>query len=178
MAGTDWSTVDIEKIQEMQRLGEKLLEGQLAVATAADQRAMTLATMASTILTAIVAGVIALFTQEHLLSPLSAGGAGAAVAFLAATVCCTVAAWPDRDWFLPGNEPDRWCEPDVLAASMNVCLGGEVENYQSYIDRNARHIKTNAIWLQAGLIAAALAPVAAAIPAFWLVWAVALPFGW
>jgi hypothetical protein len=78
------------------------------------------------------------------------------VAFLAATVCCTVAAWPDRDWFLRamnriGGANRRTCCVDERL------LGGEVENYQSYIDRNARHIKTNAIWLQAGLIAAALA---------------------
>jgi hypothetical protein len=73
-------------------------------------------------------------------------GVGAAAAFLAATI----AAWPDREWFLSGNYPNRWWDPSVLAAPMEVVLGGEVENYKTYIDRNAKHVETNANWLRAG----------------------------
>lgn len=167
----DWKAVQLEKIQEMQRLGEKILEAQFATATAADQRAMTMAAMVNGAAAAVAAGLIAMYATGNLNAHLFwAGVAGGGLLGLS-LICLIRAAMPTR-WFLPGNHPKNFWGDDVLAADMRVVLGGQVEHDQVNIDHNATLIARNAALLKFGMLVAALAPIAAILTAAGVAWAV------
>lgn len=100
-------SLDDEVLQEAIREGEARLEAQLLIATAADQRALTLAGFQISAGTAALAGGIALMTT---------GNSNPVLAFIALTFALGVLAasgialWTvvPRRFKTPGNQPLNW----------------------------------------------------------------------
>lgn len=140
--------------QVVLRQGELRLQAQMAVTLAANQRAITLAGILVAATTAAVGVGVAQMGQ-----PLGHGALAAAAMFITGAACCIRAAWPVR-FRLVGNLPDNWWDDEVMSRPLADCLKKESDNYSGRIRENVRTINACANWLMAGVIAAALAPVA------------------
>jgi hypothetical protein len=103
---SDLRNLDAPVLQEVIREGEARLAAQLAIATAADQRAMTWAGFLIAVATAALGGAASLIMSgKHLVFALIA---------LTFSLWMLKAAWiiidavRPRKFFLPGNFPENW----------------------------------------------------------------------
>ena len=155
----DWSDVDLETARQILHQGEVFLSAQLTAALAADQRAMTSASIFIGF-AAVMLGASLAYWGEHKDVALFVAGLTGAVLMFSASVCCFLAARP-RDFYYPGNHPNRWW--NVCTERLAVLTAGETENYQEVIDANAGVIASNNKWLGRGIKAAVVAPILAFI---------------
>lgn len=144
----DFSKIDTDFRKEIVRGGESYLDGQVKIATSADSRASSLAAMYTAAATALTAGVvIAIFNaagfQLHDRLPLIAGGAAAALSFLAGALCCVTAIQP-AGFYLPGCEPENWQEDIDAGRKLEECLGERAKHIQGHIAENFKVIGRNA----------------------------------
>lgn len=164
---SELSTLKIEVLQEVVREGELMLAAQLAVASAADQRAMTLAGLLIAGATASAGGVVAMLLGDSPNWNIALVGSAYAAAAITIAGFALWSARPGRFSF-PGNEPASW-HPEqwqIGALGPHTIHQARVEqavNLQSQIKKNQRIQARNALWLRISLLLAFLATVLAAV---------------
>jgi hypothetical protein len=140
-------------LEEVVQEGQARLESQLQVATAADQRALTLAGFQITAATGSVAGGVALMTGDE------PNQALALVAFLFALTILAlggIALWTvvPRKFKIPGNQPLNWRKNqwrwqdkgfDIKAARVEqaACLEEQIVANRKQLDSTARLMRTS-----------------------------------
>jgi hypothetical protein len=151
----DFSAIPDEAVDEIFRNGETCLLGTIALATAADQRATTMAGIFG-------AGSVALLAMAATLKASASGDSALVLAssitallfFVSALIC----AWSARpvDFFVGGYEPSKLAE----------CAGDPMwmkryasEDIQVRIDSNRKTLERAASLLSFGAIVAAAAPL-------------------
>jgi hypothetical protein len=157
----DWSKADPELVKEIVRESELFLQGQLTLATSADQRASSLAAVFAASGTAIIAGLISapIWQQGASDPPLIVAGIVAAALFLVGASFCVLTTMP-VGFDLPGSRPESW-EDDVQAGRLLPdVLPEQVENYQGKIADNSAVLKRNAVYFRIGAIAGLASPFA------------------
>lgn len=155
----DLSKSTPETTREIVREAEIYLQGQLTLATSADQRASVMASVFTAAGAAIVAGLITLFSSKTAtdFGPVFAGGVVAATLFLAGAGLCVWATLPVA-FDLPGNQPEAW-EEDVKAGKpLDDSLAEQAEHYQGKIEDNRKALKRNAGRFRWGAIFGIAAP--------------------
>jgi hypothetical protein len=156
----DFTKIDDIFSKEIVRGGEAYLDGQLRVATSADQRASGLAGMFTAAATALLAAVVALANPAWNVSghvALMFGAGVAAGMFLLGAILCLLVIMPVKFW-LPGCEPENW-ESDVVAGKkLHDCLGERAVHIQEQIADNLRIIEANAKKFKWGAICGIAAP--------------------
>jgi hypothetical protein len=156
----DFSKIDSEFSKEIIRGGEAYLDGQLKIATSADQRASSLAGVFIASSTALIAASLALANPQWNVPgrvPLIMGAASAAIMFLIGAINCWLAIMP-VSFFVPGCEPMNW-ETDVLAGrKLHDCLGERAVHIEDQIGANLKVIGSNARKFRIGAIFGILAP--------------------
>jgi hypothetical protein len=141
-----------EFVREIVARGETYLQGQLTLATSADQRAASMASIFSAVSLGIAAG---LFTADQMhfgtmYWPLIISGGVTGLMFLTASALCGFAAHP-IPFNLPGTQPKNWTKDINAAEDENKSLFGLAKNFQDKIDKNRRGIERNAKWFKWGL---------------------------
>jgi hypothetical protein len=144
------------------RQGELYLDGQSRLALAADQRALSAASIFSGFAAVVLATTLAYWEQTGSLDLLLAGLMTMGLMLIGA-FSSMGAAWP-VGFALPGNEPKQWWP--LRNEPLNTNLGGETENYQKLIDMNFSILVTNARWLKVGLAFGVTAPLFGALTWF------------
>ena len=150
----DWTGVSEDTARQVLALGEAYLSAQLQAGLAADQRAVTVASILSAASLAFLGAGIAHYQAAKSAPLLSAAVATAAVLMLAAA-CGAWAARPIAFWF-PGNTPSNWY--DVLRGDIVQNIGGEAENYADRIAMNNQILSENQAALMFGMVVAILSP--------------------
>lgn len=158
-AGLSWDGVSEEMARQILHQSETFMQAQMDAALAADQRAVTAASIFVAVASAVVAGTFAHWAEKGELAVLSAG--------LIATLCLSLGAyfcfWSARPilFYFPGNHPEQWwpCRTENLA----VAIGGETENYQVRIEHNEACLAANGAAVMRGVYAAMAAPLLAAV---------------
>lgn len=157
----DWSKASSETIQRIVEEAEAYLDGQLRLATSADQRASVLAGVFTAAGTAIIVGLISVSVTNILLRdayPIYLGGSIAAVMFVIAAIQCVKATLPIGFW-LPGNQPESWY-PDVESGKeLRESLAEEAEHTQEKIAENRQTLESNARWFRRGAKIGIAAPL-------------------
>src|SRR5437879_5752004 len=121
----DFSKIDDTFSREIIREGEAYLDGQLRIATSADQRASSLAGMFTAAATALLAATVALANPALNVSgrvPLSFGAGAAALMFLAGAILCLSVVMP-ISFYLPGCEPGNWQSDVAAGKKLHDCSG-------------------------------------------------------
>lgn len=158
----DWTTVDPEISREILRGAEMFLQGTVSVAASADQRASVLAGTFTGAATAVIAGLIALTSQDSSVGvPIYAGGGIAALMFFAGAALCVAAMMP-IGFDLPGNEPQNWFDDVRAGRTLSECVGDELSHYQDKIDDNCAAIGRNARRFKWGACVGIFAPLVGA----------------
>jgi len=158
----DWAGVPEDMSRQILSQGQTFLASQLQTSLAADQRAMTAASIFIGFAGAILAATIAYWEVVKDSTGLVAGLIGVA-GFVLASFCAFFSARPVSFYF-PGSNPREWWS--VKDQPLSEVMGGESENFQESIDHNAQVIDSNAKWLSAAMWVAVLTPVLAAT--FWI----------
>tara|TARA_R110002110_G_scaffold415612_5_gene651971 strand:- start:3766 stop:4320 length:555 start_codon:yes stop_codon:yes gene_type:complete len=155
----EWSDVSEETARAIMLQGEEFLRSQLQTSIAADQRAMTGASIFVGFAGVVLAMGLAHWSESEKISvlvPLLIGS----LFFLGASACGFYAARP-VDFYYPGSHPELWWP--VRNAPLNELLGGQTENLQQSIALNDTQISTNQLWLKRGMIMGMLAPIASVV---------------
>lgn len=156
---------------EIVRQAELLLDRQLDLATAADERATSLAGTFCLAGTAIIAGLITLVgahpsTSDSL--PILLGGVVSSGMFLWAALVCVRTTLP-ADFGIAGNEPTNWEEPVIAETRLTAMLISQAENYQEHMEVNHQTLRRNAARFKRGALWGVAAPFAGL-----LVWLLAI----
>ncbi|NTE89646.1 hypothetical protein [Agrobacterium rubi] len=167
LKNVDWSQIDPEMTDFVLSQSEKYLATQIQTSLAADQRALTTASIFTTLGAAILTAAIAYWTIEKNTAVLAAGIA-AGVAAVGGALLCLYAARP-TDFYFPGATPEAWVP--ALSEPLKTAKGGEIENYQANIDDNDIVLSKNAKALWAGSVIAASSPAVGG-----LVWSITVLF--
>lgn len=148
MAHTGQPANDLEARWRLAAAADVRLQGQLAAAVAADQRALVFAgflVAASAALGGAAATVLTGTTIDHYLGNVSFM---AACGMLLAMACALIAARPSR-WYFAGVKPSDW-RADILSAKPEIT---QVEEFLADLDRrianNDRTMKINGGWITA-----------------------------
>jgi hypothetical protein len=153
---------------EIVRQAEILLEAQLTLAIAADDRATSLAGTFCVAGTAIVAGLITLVGTHPAMTdalPIILGGIASSGMFLWAALVCVRTTLP-ADFGLVGNEPKNWEEPVTESARLTWMLINQAENYQAHLEANDQTLHRNAKGFRRGALWGVAAPFAGLV--IWL----------
>jgi hypothetical protein len=155
--GVDWTGVTDQMARQIADQGEKFMQAQLQVALAADQRAMTVASVFAAIAAAAIAGSLT-YWDKTASAPILVAGLGGGVWMLIGSGICM---WAARtvDFYFPGNHPAQWY--DGRREDLAAMLGGEAENYQTRIEANAKRLVENGRMLSLGAKFAVSAPLVA-----------------
>lgn len=153
-------------LDEIVREGEAMLAAQLSVATAADQRAMTLAGFFIAAATAAVGGVVALILSDKVDWNVVLIGTAYAIAMTSAGGSAIWSARPNRFSF-PGNEPASW-HPEqwrIGSGGPHTKEQARIEQsmtLQSQIKRNTQTLTRNGRWMKGALLVGFLATLGSA----------------
>ena len=167
----DWMKAKPEIVERVVREGEIYLDGQLKLATSADQRAAVLASVFTAAASAVLAGLSALAVSSSRSAPthhypIFIGGGGMAACFFFGAAFCISAIFPVNFW-LPGSEPESW-RCDVLAErGLQDALRDEAKHIQSKISDNRGVVEKNARRFKWGAILGISAPAAGLL--LWIV---------
>ena len=156
----DFSRIDDIFSREIVRGGEAYLDGQLRVATSADQRASSLAGMFTAAATALLAATVALANPAWNVPghfALMIGAVSAAVLFLFGAVQCLRVIMPVSFW-LPGCEPENWDFDVTAGKKLHDCFGERADHIQEQIAANLQVIETNAKKFRLGAACGIAAP--------------------
>jgi hypothetical protein len=155
MADPDWTDVTQDMRLHIVQNATNYIDGQIRLATAADQRASALAGVFTAAGTALIAAMIAFGTgalKEPLHPyPMLAAGSACAASFLLAGFFCIFSALP-VDMYLPGGQPKTWDCDIKLKRPYDDCLKEEASNLQDKINDNRVIIKRNAALFRVGAL--------------------------
>jgi hypothetical protein len=156
----DFSKIDDIFSREIVRGGEAYLDGQLRIATSADQRSASLAGVFTAAATALLAATVALANPAWNIPghvALMIGATVSALMFFVGAVLCWLVLMPVKFW-IPGCEPHLW-ESDVTAGKkLHDCLGERADHVEEQIADNLQVIERNANKFRVGAIVGILAP--------------------
>ncbi|KPF82725.1 hypothetical protein IP70_19895 [alpha proteobacterium AAP38] len=167
-APPSWTGVRDETAREILRQGEAYLAAQLQCAIAADQRAMTMATMYAAFATGLIGGGATLLLG-NLSSPIGWGASAAGTVFLAGCGLLTYAARP-IDFHYAGAHPAAWFTEEDLRGDLVVAICESARLYQRRIERNDGIMDRNGKFTRWGSWCAFTAPLVGALT-FLAVWA-------
>lgn len=153
--GIDWSGVSLDMVRQIHLQAETYLKAQLQVGLAADQRASTMSSIFAATAAALLALAFNYGTRSETVPIMSALIVTGAVLLIAAG-CGAWSAQPVAFWY-PGNIPANWY--DCRDSPLVEVLGGEAENLNGHILKNARILKENQAWLRGALVLSVLAPI-------------------
>lgn len=153
----DWTKANKKLVEAIVREGETYLQGQLTVATSADQRASVLGGIFAAAGTAIFGALIAGSTGTLSLSIVVAGIVTGGVFLVSAGLCLSTAL--PVDFYLPGNEPANWYSDVDAETPLSSALGDVAEDTQSRIVNNNKVLKRNAWLFRTGAILGIAAPL-------------------
>lgn len=130
-----YAKADKDKLDEIIREAELLLDAQTALATAADQRALTFAGLLVAAVAALVGAALAAHPQSLPVVSLSAIAAGLLVA-------SALSLWSARpvNWYPAGNRPGAWLEDIEEGDSLHNGRAAMAEYYEQMISRNEERI--------------------------------------
>ena len=157
----DWTGVSKEMAITILEQGDKYLKAQLDVSLASARRALTLGSVFATLGTAVIATSLAIF-KEFSDTAMLIGGVSTGVSMFIAAWLGLASARP-VPFSPPGSQPKQWWPG--RKKSLVGAIGGETENYQSYIERNELMMAKNANTLERGWRFALASPVVGAY--FW-----------
>ncbi len=158
----DWAKVEEGMARQILYQGETYMRAQLQVGLDADKRAMTLASILSAAATAVLAANIVYYNAKSDFGTLLTGFLVSAMMLVASGLCFWTAR--PRQFFLPGNHPEKWWA--VATGKLSEEIGGETENYQDRIVHNDDVLRSNGRVLVTAISIAIAAPVCGII--FWL----------
>lgn len=138
-------------VSHVHEQASRYLQSQLSTATAADQRAITAASIFVATAVAIVG--IGANSQEW---PAQIAGALAAASMVVASAFCALAARP-RDFYFVGNEPTSWWASEHN--DLEESLANEVQVFQEMIDDNAKALSASGRLMRYGMVCALCAPL-------------------
>lgn len=161
--GISWEGVSEDMARQILQQAETYLTAQWQAAIAADQRAVTAASIFVTTATAASGGAIAYWTTEKpdlhvVIAGLLAGGL-----LVAAAIFCFWSARP-VPFNAPGNEPAEWWPH--REGNITECIGGETENLQKHIESNNKVLARRGRTFERGFKLALCAPLLAV--GYWL----------
>jgi hypothetical protein len=148
-----WPNAKPDVVEEVVRDAQKYLEGQLSLATSADQRAAVMASIFAAAGTGLVAGLAAGNPDRSLFY----GGLLAAALFLIGSGLCALATLP-ADFYLPGSQPDSWEEELKEGTEPGAALRDQVVNSQTKINRNGALLIANSKKFKWGAVCGIAAP--------------------
>jgi hypothetical protein len=155
---------------EIVREGEERLKAQLQIASAADQRALSIAAAQITSATASLAGGIALALSKR---P-DWWIAGSAIAFAIGNAVAAqraVSSVRPKGFHIPGNRPSYWLPQRWMGGATHghgikqarieqaACLDEEIEENKHLMDEAAKKVKQSIDWWVALVLVAAVALV-------------------
>jgi hypothetical protein len=172
---SDLRNLDLQVLQEVVREGEARLEAQLAVATAADQRAMTWAGFLIAVATAAVGGAASLImSADHLVFALIA--IIFAIWMLKAAWIIVDAVRPKK-FSLPGNFPENWLREnwfshpsgpyDLSEARVEqaICLNNGIDDNANDAESHAAALKRS---MDHALLALSFSAVSTLLVFIWI----------
>ena len=168
-------SIDLDTAKAALEQVNKRLEAELALKSATETRALTLAGQCTTLLSAVTAAVLVEAYGSHRAALIAAGVAGGLCLFLA-VVFAYSSAKPRKDVVLPGRLPDElWDDlvaPDMKGAEFigRLMLGlqdGMVQNEVNQ-DRRATALATAILLVRAAVPIACVAALLAFAAAPWL----------
>jgi hypothetical protein len=167
-----WAKAEVELVREVAREAEVYLQGQLTLATSADQRAAVLAGIYIAAGTAIIAGIIA--ASPSLTLALAVGGLVAAGMFLAGATLCIITCLP-AGFSIPGNQPESWDDDVEDNTPIRDALGEAADIAQDQISENRAFLRKNAKRFRLGALLGASSPLVGLVLWFllWVKWPVA-----
>lgn len=142
-------------------LGQREVEGQIQLATASDGRATTVASLLSAASIAALGWAGWLFVEGAPLW-LAASMASAGAVWAIAVGLAIAAAWP-RPMYTAGAPPQTWIDDGALERGLLEVYLRAGRNVDEDIAENSRLLAANVRWFQGALLAAALAPIVAAV---------------
>ena len=156
----DWSSVTEPMARQILAQAQTYLQCQWQAGIAADQRAVTTASILITTSTAVTGGAIAYGTASHPDLNIVAAGFIAGWLLLLGAILCFWSARPEP-FFSPGNEPSQWWP--IRHEDLVKSIGGETENLQKHIEYNNKVLADRSRWFNYGVVAAVTAPLASSI---------------
>lgn len=139
-----WNRVSEKMARTILEQGRAYLQAQLDISLASDRRAITIATVFTTVSTGVLGVTISQAGSN--ISLLSAGLAISLFMLIAAAHGFYAAR--SITFFAPGNHPSQWWQ--YRRENLVRMIGGETENYQARIEHNERCLAANANVLQRG----------------------------
>ena len=159
MSISSYAAAPEAKLAEIIRLAEMRLASQLSLGTAADQRAMTMAS----ILAAIDAALIGLVALTHG----SDAPASLIILIIGFGIGVGLAAWSALPiaWDVPGNEPRQWLEDIEEEDSLHNGFAAMAFYYNEMIEANDRRLRGNANLLRGAFLAVVLTLIISVVSA-------------
>ncbi|WP_430437804.1 hypothetical protein [Oceanibaculum nanhaiense] len=156
----NWSNASEEARNHIVQAGQLYLDGQVRLATSADQRAAALAGIFTAAGTAVLAGLIAVHLSDLTIKftlPIYIGGGVSVVMFLLAGSVCIWSALPLEMW-LPGGEPETWYRDIQSGKPFPDSMAELAELIQEKISENRKYIEANAKRFRFGAICGVISP--------------------
>ena len=160
----------VELARELARQGEVRLSAILSIATAADQRATTLAGVFGAGAVGMATAALAVLVSDHAVKSLVLGGALTALGFLVATMQAAASAGP-VPFYLAGGDPAglrnwSWTGDDWRSEAQ--MLEASAMRYSDSIKANTALLESNAAKLRGAFRTALASPLLGAILVFLL----------
>lgn len=156
--GEDLKKADKEVVCEIVRAAELFLGSQLTAGVAADQRAVTFASVLAAAVAILIGGFVAIETGDNP-TPGLGWVIGPVVLCLLVSIVFAVAACRPTDWCYPGNNPRLWREEAKEKVPLRDALADQAEQYaigihanRDVLDKNARLMNWAFGWSGAALI--------------------------
>lgn len=161
MSHTSYAAASGEKLDEIVRLAELRLEAQLKLGIAADQRAMTMASILAAVDAALIGAAVLLVRDGGVIGwPLTLLIAGFAVAvglLLWSTMPCS--------WEVPGSEPGRWVGDIQSGDTLHDGRAAMADYYDDMLNDNHRQLIANANFMRAAFVVLILTLIVSALAA-------------
>ena len=148
-----WANAKPAVLEEVVREAQTYLEGQLSLATSADQRAAVMASIFAASGTGLAGGIAAANLDRALVY----GGLMAAALFLIGAGLCALATLP-ADFYLPGSQPNSWTNELEEGAEIAAALRDQATNSQTKIDHNRAVLTANSRKFKWGAVCGIAAP--------------------
>lgn len=157
----DYTKAKPDVLREIIREAEAYIDGQLSLATSADQRASVMASVFAAAGTVIAAALmtVAAGTADAQFVPIFTGGGVAAVLFVLGASFCVKATLP-VGFALPGSQPESWLRDIKNRSPLAKSLAEQAANFQDKIEGNRKVLVSNARWFKTGAWAGISAPIA------------------